>query len=61
MKGLHHASGGFACVSLLSSWLEVSMGNSTVLLSKENRQEMMMQMDVTIIFTSSSVFITQQL
>lgn len=54
MKGLHHASGGFACVSLLSSWLEVSMGNSTSFLSKENRQEMMMQMDVTIIFTSSS-------
>lgn len=36
MKGLHHAFGGFACVSLLSSWLEAWMGNCTGLLGKEN-------------------------
>lgn len=61
MKRLHHASGGSARVSLLSSWLEVWMSNSTGLLSKENRQEIMMQMDVTSIFTSLALFITQQL
>lgn len=43
--GLRHVVGGFAHVSLSSSWFEAWMADCTGLLSKETRQEMRITRD----------------